>query len=138
MEPIPPLPKTQALKSKTFCPPPLDGSLTLTEIYDWHYKHSKDHPLYVYSPDGIKSRSISWGEGVAAIYRGTRILRDRVRGRNSGNKTPVVAVLASYGAPYTFFFEFSVVLTVSRCNNNVHGCHEHYASGFPVFQHLST
>ncbi|KAF5350345.1 hypothetical protein D9758_012816 [Tetrapyrgos nigripes] len=112
MEPIPPLPNTQALKSTTFRPPPLDGSLSLAEIYDWHFKNSTHHPLYVYSPDGIKSRTISWGEGVAAMYRGTRLLQAIVRGRSSVNKTPVVAVLASYDAITTF----TVVMSIMRAD----------------------
>ncbi|KAF8993889.1 hypothetical protein BDQ17DRAFT_1431390 [Cyathus striatus] len=46
---LPPPPSTQALASDTFRPPPLDGSLTLPEIYDWHMKNTPNHRLFVYA-----------------------------------------------------------------------------------------
>ncbi|KAF9561000.1 acetyl-CoA synthetase-like protein [Agrocybe pediades] len=86
-------PKTQSLSSETFTPPPLDGSLTLPEIFDWHLQHSSSHPLYVYRQDG-HIRTILWPEAVRAVYAGVEFVRkamDRVPGVNTHQ---VVAILA--------------------------------------------
>ena len=49
--PIAPLPKSQALNTSTFHIPPLDGSLSLGEIFDWQYEHSPEHPVFQYADD---------------------------------------------------------------------------------------
>lgn len=72
--PIPPPPFTQAKNSKTFRPPPLDGSLTYPELYDWHLENTTNHPLFVYS---YKSdvRTLLWPEVVRAVHRAGRFVR---------------------------------------------------------------
>ncbi|KAJ7244352.1 hypothetical protein C8J57DRAFT_1725733 [Mycena rebaudengoi] len=46
---LPPPPQTQALSSSTFTSPPLDGCLTIAEIYDWHFKNTPHHRLFVFA-----------------------------------------------------------------------------------------
>lgn len=95
----PPL-STQALKSTTFTPPPLDGSMSVIEIYDWHAEHNPSHPLFVYAEEGEgegKVKSILWPDAVRAIHRGGGIIRPRVGGRQTETEIPVIAILASAG-----------------------------------------
>ncbi|KAK0458897.1 uncharacterized protein EV420DRAFT_1269857 [Desarmillaria tabescens] len=91
---IPPPPQTQALSSKTFIPPPLDGSLALPEIYDWHLKHSPSHRLFVYTQQDGTPRTIYWPEAVRAVHAGAKLLRNRLGWKPGANEKPVVAVLA--------------------------------------------
>jgi hypothetical protein len=57
--------------SLSFARPPVDGSLSVPEIYDWHYVHNPDHALFIY-PDGEdqgSTRTITFRQGVWAIHR---------------------------------------------------------------------
>ncbi|KAK0220052.1 hypothetical protein IW262DRAFT_1554790 [Armillaria fumosa] len=90
--PIPP--QTQALTSKTFIPPPLDGSLTLPEIYDWHSKHNPDHRLFVYTQQDGTPKTIYWPEAARAVHTGAKLFRDRLGCKLGADEKPVVAILA--------------------------------------------
>src|ERR1700743_2036418 len=94
---IPPLPNSQALSSITFKKPVLDGSMTLPEIYDWHYINSPNHPLFVYSDDLDNVQTIVFYEAVRAIHKVARLVRSQlpVEFRKSGR--PTVAILSSSG-----------------------------------------
>ncbi len=99
--PLPAPPPTQALSSKTFKTPPLDGSLTFPEIYDWHLEHTPSHPLFVYSDGDDKEQTILWPEAVHAVHRAGRIVRSLLSPGDTVdvNRTPsVVAILAGTGA----------------------------------------
>ncbi|KAI5119742.1 hypothetical protein M0805_008672 [Coniferiporia weirii] len=90
-------PNTQALTSKTFKPPPLDGSLTIPGIYDWHLENTPDHPLFVYSDAQGHQHTITWPVAVKAIHRAAHVVHSRV-GRDRGVDElhpPVVAILSS-------------------------------------------
>ncbi|KAK0480363.1 NRPS-like enzyme [Armillaria novae-zelandiae] len=63
------LPTPQGVSSLTFKPPPLDGSLTFPELFDYNATHSPKHPLFRYNdPDNGGFRTILWEEGVAAFH----------------------------------------------------------------------
>ena len=70
--------RNQALRSNTFQLPPLDGSLTLPELFDWHGQHSSEHPLFEYFDDGEsgdesgKVCTITWGETARAVRRASK------------------------------------------------------------------
>lgn len=74
-ERFPPLPHTQALNSETFRPPPLDGSLTVPELYDWHLSNTPHHPLMEYVEEDGSIRTILWPEAVRAIHRTAGLVR---------------------------------------------------------------
>ncbi|KAJ8503284.1 hypothetical protein ONZ45_g10995 [Pleurotus djamor] len=74
--PLPAPPQTQALKSTTFKPPPLDGSLTLPELYDWHYYNTPEHPIFVYPNVTDQPRVVKWPEAVRAFTRGARLIQN--------------------------------------------------------------
>ncbi len=94
--PIPAPPHTQVLSSETFQAPPLDGSLTLPEIYDWHAEHSPDHPLFLYGDPEGPVHTITWVEAVRAIHRAGRIVQNAM-GPVPSSAVPVVAILANTG-----------------------------------------
>lgn len=89
-------PQTQALSSTTFRPPPLDGSLNLPELYDWHLQHSPEHSFFVYALEDGKIRKIKWSDMAQAMHRGSKIVSDRMRTRSAPPRS-AVAILASSG-----------------------------------------
>ncbi|KAJ3532133.1 hypothetical protein NM688_g7469 [Phlebia brevispora] len=94
--PIPPPPPTQCLTSKTFRLPPLDGSMTVPEMFDWHLKNSPEHPLFIYSDDDGNTTTIKWADAVKAVHRAGRLLQARLNIYSSGPKNvPFVAMLAN-------------------------------------------
>ncbi|KAF8626806.1 hypothetical protein AX17_006463 [Amanita inopinata Kibby_2008] len=103
---IPALPQTQALSSNTFCPPPMDGSLTLPELLDWHFRNSPNHRLLVY-PTESGVRTICWREAVKAIFTGVRIVRKRLAWKPEDDA--VVAILATSEAVSYFTMNMAVM-----------------------------
>ncbi|TFY65192.1 hypothetical protein EVJ58_g2123 [Rhodofomes roseus] len=99
---LPPVPQTQGLSCTTFKVPPVDGSLVIPQIYDWHQKQSSSHRLFVFAEDDRGPiRTISWSEGAAAIARGYHLIRERVAGLPEGS---VVGILSgSDSIPYVVF-----------------------------------
>ncbi|KAJ7448015.1 hypothetical protein FB451DRAFT_1289566 [Mycena latifolia] len=98
---LPPAPQTQALSSLTFKPPPLDGSLSIGQIYDWHFQNTSNHRLFVYARQDGTIRTIFWPEAIHAVYVGAQILRDRFSWVAGKAETPVVSILAASDAiPY--------------------------------------
>ncbi|TFK21446.1 acetyl-CoA synthetase-like protein [Coprinopsis marcescibilis] len=89
------VPKTQALTSKTFTPPPLDGSLDPAELYDWHLLNSPSHPLYVYANEDGTTTKILWPEAVEAIYTGVKHIRKITNWSPGLTNPPIVAILAA-------------------------------------------
>ncbi|KAJ6553311.1 hypothetical protein B0H19DRAFT_1263705 [Mycena capillaripes] len=102
---LPPPPQTQARRPSTFVPPPLDGTLTIAEIYDWHFEHTPLHRLFVYARTDESIREIYWPEAVQAIYTGAGILRNRFQWTAGIREMPVVSILASSDTiPYFILF----------------------------------
>ena len=94
------VPFTQGLNSSTFKQPPLDGSLTLHEIYEWHAVQSPDHPLFIYEDGPGCTRAIVWREAVKGIHRATRFIRKAVGpelDHKKDGKALVVSILAALG-----------------------------------------
>ncbi|KAI0926228.1 putative NRPS-like protein biosynthetic cluster [Taiwanofungus camphoratus] len=92
---LPSPPRTQSYLDTAFRPPPLDGSLTLPEIYEWHAKHNPNHRFFVFANDDDTIQSISFSEVVRAVHVGARIIRDRMGWKPDVDETPVVAILAA-------------------------------------------
>ena len=59
-----------------FRDPPLDGSHTLPELYDWHYENNPDHPAFVFEDkaqeDGL--RRLTFQQLVPAIHRAGQMI----------------------------------------------------------------
>lgn len=98
---LPLAPQTQALSSLTFKPPSLDGTLSIGQIYDWHFRNTPNHRLFVFAQADGSIRTILWPEAVHAIYVGAKLLRDRFNWIPGVIETPVVGILAASDAiPY--------------------------------------
>lgn len=67
----PPPPPTQ-IQRQTFSKPPPDVVL-FPALYDWHYTHSPDHPLFVFedASEAGRRRVITWREGLQGAQRAT-------------------------------------------------------------------
>ena len=83
--------------SITFSRPPLDGSLSLTELYDWHYLNNRDYPLFVYEDAPGVPRTISMGEGVQGIHRAMVYVNGEVGPKDAREEAAVVAILSASG-----------------------------------------
>lgn len=90
-----PFPCPQAQNSSTFVVPPLDGSLTIPEIYDHHMYNSGSHPLFVYDDDNVV-QTVTWKQAGQAIHTVARRL-NLIPALRDAQETPVVAILAAIG-----------------------------------------
>ena len=122
--PIPPIPQASAYNTATFRFPPLDGSLTLTELFDWHSDNSPEHPFYVYAnEDGTKS-TIKFPELAKAIYKGC--------GPTKGSIT-VIQDSLTFSSPRTTLSCLYAVKTLSICIVRAdEGASDGYTSPYPL------
>ncbi|KAG6837399.1 putative NRPS-like protein biosynthetic cluster [Arthromyces matolae] len=96
------LPTPQGASCTTFSPPPLDGSLTLPELYEYNLEHNPDHPLFVYNSNG-QVVTIKWGQAVSAIRNAASItLREIQLEPDASDEAPVIAILAVLDQPSYF------------------------------------
>ncbi|EIN05406.1 acetyl-CoA synthetase-like protein [Punctularia strigosozonata HHB-11173 SS5] len=86
------------LNSKTFSQPPLNNSLTVPELYDWHLEHSPNHPTFVYASTTRDRTEITFKQTVHAIHRAGRLLQTRLAQlgveAKDGN-APVIGIFAN-------------------------------------------
>ncbi|KAL0065581.1 hypothetical protein AAF712_007359 [Marasmius tenuissimus] len=92
-----------ALRAPKFQRPPLDGSLSIAEIYDWHVDHNPNHPIFVYAT-GIRGgdiKNISYSQFSDACHRAGFILADLfgVDPYGARDDYPVVGILSTAGIP---------------------------------------
>ena len=96
--PIAPLPNSQALCSSTFRVPPLDGSLSLPEIFDWQYEHSPDQPVFRYTDDAGNNTIVRMAEVVRAIHRAARHIQATFATHTpTPSKKPLIGILTAAG-----------------------------------------
>ena len=83
--------------------PPLDGSLCVPEMYDWHYLHNKLHPVFRYTTDGI-IHHITYEEFVPALHRAGYLISEQIGVNQAGeqNDYPVVAILSTAGTTFSY------------------------------------
>ena len=74
MPPFPPVPQAHGLTSKTFTFPPLDGTLTLPEIFDFAAEHSSNHTVFLYPNDDDTVEHVNYTQVVRGIQRVGRVL----------------------------------------------------------------
>lgn len=95
MLPTPPTP--QAVSSSTFVPPPVDGSLTLGEIFDYNSKHSSTHPYFIYEDESTHAITpVNWRSLVRAIHQVSKVIESHgiPPPTSSSPPTRVIAILA--------------------------------------------
>lgn len=85
-------------RSSNFAPPPLDGSLTVPELYDWHSKYNADHPVFLYADSGGKLTRLTFARVVPAAHRAARYVADAASiDLMVASPTPKIAILAGTG-----------------------------------------
>ncbi|ETW76160.1 tridomain enzyme adenylation-thiolation-dehydrogenase [Heterobasidion irregulare TC 32-1] len=62
----------QGTNCPTFNPPPLDGSYTVPELFDYNAKRNPEHPLFVFADGERKTRTICFAEAWRMIRRTAR------------------------------------------------------------------
>ncbi|KAG2005480.1 CurK protein [Coprinopsis cinerea AmutBmut pab1-1] len=68
-------PPTRSLSSATFSRPPLDMSLNLPELVEWHETHSALHPVFAYPVSGGHVEVLRWFEVALLVRHEARRLR---------------------------------------------------------------
>ena len=90
---LPPTPLTHGSNSKTFTQPPLDGSLSIAEVFDYHAHNSPEHPIFIYEDEPGKIETIYWPQLVHATARVASLIRS-YNVPSEAPATKVIAVLA--------------------------------------------
>ncbi|TCD61559.1 putative NRPS-like protein biosynthetic cluster [Steccherinum ochraceum] len=98
--------------STTFKEPPLDGSLALPNLWDWHLKHSPDHPLFHYVDTDATVKTLSWAEATRAMHAAGQLIHSRLK-QDGSRQT--IAILAA-GDYITFLV---VLMGLLRLGHNV-------------------
>ena len=85
----------------TFALPPLDGSLTLPDLYEWHSRNSPKHPLFVYEDKPGKLRTILYGDFIYGLDRAAKLCTQVVgiEAIHEHVNAPVVSIVGNLGCP---------------------------------------
>ncbi|KAH9949726.1 hypothetical protein B0H21DRAFT_819887 [Amylocystis lapponica] len=80
-----------------FAVPPLDGSLTVPQIFDWHYEHNSNHPIFVYKAECGDLVHHTYAEMVPAAHRAAQYVAKKVGIDLSQDPStyPTVAIFAA-------------------------------------------
>lgn len=117
-------PTPQGQGSDTFHPPPVDGTRSLPELYEYNAKHSPDHPLFAFADDSSATRTIKYPEAWRMIQRAAKIVHGYVakhqkRYSTQGPETPMtpptVGILANAGGQI-FSSVCTAHLTIFYCS----------------------
>ncbi|KAF8904606.1 hypothetical protein CPB85DRAFT_967094 [Mucidula mucida] len=85
----------QGFNHATFSSPPVDGSLSIPELFDYNGLHSPDHPAFVYSDKSVR-RTITWSHASRAVNRAASFIRQQVEQNGPHNdRSIVIAILAN-------------------------------------------
>ncbi|KIK61185.1 hypothetical protein GYMLUDRAFT_43259 [Collybiopsis luxurians FD-317 M1] len=100
------LPTLQGVHSSTFHRPPLDGSLTVPELFAWHARNSPNHPVFIYPADDENqdAHTICYPEVYKAIGVAAKMVKNslklgaehhaRLALKSGGKDAPVIGILA--------------------------------------------
>ncbi|KAF8995095.1 hypothetical protein BDQ17DRAFT_1311142 [Cyathus striatus] len=61
-------------EARNFKLPPLDSSLLLPEIYDWHLENNPLHSVFVFEDDDGEYKHLTYSDIVPAVHRAGRII----------------------------------------------------------------
>ncbi|KDQ52238.1 hypothetical protein JAAARDRAFT_184391 [Jaapia argillacea MUCL 33604] len=88
--------------SPTFKSPPLDGTLSVPEFYDFLAVHAPNHPVFNYVNADGRLETVFWPQLTRAIHRAGRLTIRSVGSPSTAPNTPVVAILAAADT-FTYF-----------------------------------
>jgi hypothetical protein len=78
--------------------PPLDGSLLIPEIYDWHLVHNPNHTCFIYEDGTRGSKNLTYRDVVPAAHRAAHyVARAMNIDANDRAARPAIAVVATSG-----------------------------------------
>lgn len=97
-------PIRSARHSNGFLTPPLDGSLTISELYDFHLEHNPTHPVFTYVNEANNLVRLSFSEVVPAAHNAARLVARRANIDLEGLKSVTIAILATTGSHNLTFF----------------------------------
>ena len=90
------LPTPQAVRCSTFTPPPMDGTMTVPDVFDWHAEHSPDHVVFVLSDDPESDTE-------QMTYKDVKVLTNKATGLYyrdlARHDVPVRSVVGMFGNP---------------------------------------
>ncbi|KAJ7264743.1 hypothetical protein C8J57DRAFT_1512097 [Mycena rebaudengoi] len=96
MEFLTALPKIEAPSNNcAWSLPPLDGSLSVAQLYDWDHQHNPTHPVFIYGPR--PSDRLTYSDLVPAAHRAGQYVAERAGARLplGVNSSLVVAIFAA-------------------------------------------
>ncbi|KAH7914162.1 acetyl-CoA synthetase-like protein [Hygrophoropsis aurantiaca] len=80
--------------SSQFTIPPLDGSLSTIQIFDFHLEHSPDYPLLRYQTSSSARRQLTWRAVVSAIHGTATMLLGEIDVGAAARASTTIGVLA--------------------------------------------
>ncbi|KAF5347380.1 hypothetical protein D9758_011283 [Tetrapyrgos nigripes] len=80
------------MDTSSFSVPPLDGSLAVIQIYDFHLRNSANCPLFVYTTSDGSKKILTWSAFVQAIHGSAKAVLEQLGKPSDTHKT--VAMLA--------------------------------------------
>lgn len=84
--------------SPSFVNPPVDGSLCIPEIYDFHYEHNPSHTVFLYDDPRSGVIRVPYSRVVPAIHNAGRLVAKRTQIDLESPSSPrTIAILASTG-----------------------------------------
>jgi hypothetical protein len=109
--PFPPTPPHRVHGLKPDCDfnlPPLDGSLTVPEVFDFHFEHNPGYPIFTYYADKSGQLvNVPYRDFVPAAHRAARLIAESAEidiHAIDPQKAPVVTILADSGISFAICF----------------------------------
>ena len=88
--------------------PPLDGNLSIADIYDWHEDHNPNHPIFVYATGilGGDVNRVSYSQFSNAYHRAGFLFAGLfgIDPYGALDHYPVVGILSTAGTPCLVLF----------------------------------
>lgn len=95
---------TSSASTTLFERPSLDGTLTISQMCDWHAEHSPEYPLFEYLDNDGQVASVKWKDVARAMHRNGWVIKEAVEEHMQPSLSPdgkyrrvIIAVLANSG-----------------------------------------
>ncbi|VDB85562.1 unnamed protein product [Peniophora sp. CBMAI 1063] len=115
-----PVPTLQGADDPSFVRPPLDGSLTIPELYLHQARHTPERPLYVYADADKAQQTICYRDAALAIDRAAGIVLDHAdalrskRGETGSDRMTFGILAVADSITYA-----ATMLAIMRCGHTV-------------------
>lgn len=122
-----------------FVPPPLDGSLSLTQIYDFHYRHNTNYTVFIHPTASGEQVDVTYKDVVPAIHQAARLTAE-IAGVDIEARLeniPAIAVLAASGKLLHYLFQVGCLDLLSRHDILYYHSPRNNASWDPCLPHRS-